>query len=212
MRKSRIFKIAGFIMLAAAIGLAAVNRHTEKKAGEFSAAVITELKKSVPEAKAEFSEEDVALLLPEEIEYPDYVLNPFMDLPLVKIEDYEYCGTVSIPSLSIELPVINEWSYPALRVSPCRYEGTPYLNNMIICAHNYSTHFGEIKNLSIGEEIYFTDNEGNVFRYRVTELETLGPWDSDEMINGNYGLTLFTCTIGGRTRVVVRCEKHSNRI
>ena len=48
--------------------------------------------------------------------------------------------------------------------------------------------------------------DGNVFRYEVVELETLMPTAIEEMTSGDWDLTLFTCTIGGGSRVTVRCE------
>ena len=37
--------------------------------------------------------------------------------------------------------------------------------------------------------------------------EILQPGDVEEMLSGGWALTLFTCTLGGRTRVTVRCEE-----
>ena len=56
-----------------------------------------------------------------------------------------------------------------------------------------------------GDEVRFTDTEGNAFRYTVAELETLGKYDVEEMAAGDWDLTLFTCTYGGQSRVTVRC-------
>ena len=53
----------------------------------------------------------------------------------------------------------------------------------------------------------FTDVDGNVYNYEVAELETLQPAAVDEMKSGEWDLTLFTCTIGGQTRVTVRCDR-----
>ena len=36
-------------------------------------------------------------------------------------------------------------------------------------------------------------------------METLMPTAVEEMESGDWDLTLFTCTVGGRTRVAVRC-------
>ena len=76
---------------------------------------------------------------------------------------------------------------------------------MIILAHNYSTHFGTLKDLGIGDPVTFTDADGNVFRYEVLELETLMPSAIEKMESGDWDLTLFTCTVGGQSRVTVRC-------
>ena len=141
----------------------------------------------------------------EEAYFPDYILNPEMDMPEKEVDGQKYIGVLRIPALSLELPVISEWSYSGLKESPCRYIGSAYLNNMVIVAHNYFSHFGHLKNLSPGDEITFTDVDGNMFRYEVIELETLSPFAIEEMTGGNWDLTLFTCTVGGQYRVTVRC-------
>lgn len=63
-------------------------------------------------------------------------------------------------------------------------------------AHNYESHFGQLKNLSQGEQITFTDIDGNCFCYQVLDVEILSPYDVQEMTEGAWDLTLFTCTIG----------------
>ena len=45
---------------------------------------------------------------------------------------------------------------------------------------------------------------GNVFIYKMVERETLNPTDIEEMKDGDWDLTLFTCTVGGKTRVTIR--------
>ena len=56
-----------------------------------------------------------------------------------------------------------------------------------------------------GEIITFTDMDGNVFFYEVAEIEILDPYAKEEMLSGEWDLTLFTCTYGGQERVTVRC-------
>lgn len=137
---------------------------------------------------------------------PDYVLDPNMELPTQEVEGRKYVGTIELPRFEITLPVMDGWSYKNLKIAPCRYGGSPYLNNLIICAHNYNRHFGQIKNLKIDDTVIFTDVRGNAFSYHVVQLEVLNPYDTDLMKAGDWDLTLFTCTIGGATRVTVRCE------
>ena len=78
---------------------------------------------------------------------------------------------------------------------------------MILAAHNYDRHFGRLKNLEGGELVRFTDVDGNVFDFSVTELELLWPEQTEEMLSGEWDLTLFTCTLCGRQRVTVRCDR-----
>ena len=125
-------------------------------------------------------------------------------MPTVEIDGHAYIGVVRIPVLGLELPVMEEWSYPRLRTAPCRYTGSAYEGNLIICGHNYASHFGRLKDLRPGDTARFTDADGNVFCYEMAELETLQPTAIEEMKSGDWALTLFTCTVGGQSRVTVR--------
>ena len=111
-----------------------------------------------------------------------------------------------IPSLDLELPVLSEWSYPNLKLAPCRYAGSAYTDNLVIAAHNYQTHFGKLKSVLEGSEVSFTDAAGNKFVYHVAAVEALTPQSVEEMTAGEGPLTLFTCTPDGKNRVTVRCE------
>jgi sortase A len=63
-------------------------------------------------------------------------------MPEMEVDGYTYIGKLTIPSLELELPIINQWDYDALKVAPCRYSGAVLTDNLIILAHNYSSHFG----------------------------------------------------------------------
>ena len=115
-----------------------------------------------------------------------------------------YIGLLTIPSLELELPVISQWDYAALKVAPCRYSGSLYQNNLIICAHNYASHFGKLKNLRVGDIAIFTDMEENAVTFQMVERETLEPTDLEGMEAGDWNMTLYTCTVGGQSRVTVR--------
>ncbi|MBE5815360.1 MAG: sortase [Clostridiales bacterium] len=144
-------------------------------------------------------------LLPEPTFVPDYQLYPEMEMPIVEVDGHAYIGTLRIPDLGLELPVMQEWSYRKLKIAPCRFSGSAYQGDLIIVAHNYVTHLGNIKNLPAGAEVTFTDVAGNVFCYALAEIEILKPNQVEELMGTDYPLTLVTCTIGGRTRVTARC-------
>ena len=129
------------------------------------------------------------------------------DMTAVEIDGYEYIGYLSIPVLGLELPVMSEWDYTRLKTAPCRYTGSVFTGDLVIAAHNYVRHFGSLKTLSAGDAVYFTDMDGSVFTYEVSALEILSPTAIEEMTAGEYDLTLFTCTYGGKSRVTVRCDR-----
>ena len=136
---------------------------------------------------------------------PAFVRYPDMEMPTKEIDGETYIGVVEIPSLELSLPVMSDWSYPQLKKAPCRYVGSVYSHDVVICGHNYDRHFGRLKELVPGDEVRFTDMDGNVLRYSVCAVEQLAKTAVEEMQTGDWDLTLFTCTKGGVMRVTVRC-------
>ena len=208
-KKSTTFMAIGSLLLIASLGLTVYNIHDNQRAG-FEAGYIAEqlesgLEESASEQKTQKDKVNHILEAPTE-EIPDYILNPEMDMPTAQIDGADYIGILDMPTLGLKLPVMSDWDYPSLKIAPCRYSGSAYKGNLVIAAHNYNYHFGTIKNLGIGDRITFTDSDGNVFQYQVAAIETLDPYDVEDMIDGEWNLTLFTCTIGGQSRVTVRCD------
>ena len=130
---------------------------------------------------------------------------PGMEMPGEKVNGHEYIGTLSIPTLGLKVPVQRNWSYENLSVSPCRYSGSAYADNLAIIAHTY--HFGKLSSLALDATVTFTDMENNVFRYVVREKNTISPNDANEIAHSGYDLTLVTCTLSGTKRVAVYCER-----
>ena len=127
-------------------------------------------------------------------------------MPVADVEGRSFIGTVQIPSLGLLLPIQDEWSSDNAKVSVCRYKGSAYDNDLIVCGHNYVEHFGTLPDLTTGSEVIVTDMNGISFHYKVANIETLGAYDVEEMEAGEWDFTMFTCTVGGSNRVTVRCE------
>lgn len=195
-KKGTVWICLGIMMLLAALLLGAFNMREDFEAGQSTREVIDSLKEDLPDAQED-----------EKVRIPEYLLDPDREMPVKRINGQDYIGVLTIPSLDLELPIISEWSYPRLRISPCRYSGSVYRDDMILLAHNYAAHFGKLKNLRPGDEVLFTDMENHTFTYDVVETEILMPKAVEEMESGDWDLTLFTCTLGGKTRVTVRCER-----
>lgn len=122
--------------------------------------------------------------------------------------DNDACiSTLSIPALELELPVWSRWSYEKLEQAPCRYSGSVGGKDLVILAHNSEEHFGGISGLRAGDELSFTDAEGQRLQYRVAELDTIEAWESGRLCAGEYELSLVTCTEDGTKRQVIRCEQ-----
>ena len=191
--------------MTAAVLLLVYNLWDGHRARESEEAILAEYlqeNKKASESPDDSDKED-------EQNIPDYLLNPDMDMPeytLKSLGDVACIGILEIPALDLELPVISSWSYSSLRLAPCRYSGSAYKGDLVIAAHNYQSHFGGLRTLPKGSEVFFTDAVGNRFSYYVAVTEALTPWSVDDMTSGEWPLTLFTCTLDSQNRVTVRCE------
>lgn len=199
-RKGSVLIFTGLLLIAAALFITAFNLREEAAARTASVRAADRLEALIPAHTPRPAAVSGAVL-------PENVPETDMEMPVKTVDGVDYIGVIAVPSLSLELPVASEWSYERLKISPCRYSGSVYSGDMVLCAHNYSSHFGQIKTLKPGDAVVFTDVDGNVYSYEVAELETLQPAAVDEMKSGEWDLTLFTCTIGGQTRVTVRCDR-----
>ena len=199
-KAGKLLMTIGLLLIAAAFLLMVYNIWESKKAENMSEGILNQLKDG--------QDEDVGSDNADE--KPLYEIYPDMEMPVLTIDGVDYIGILIVPSLGLELPVAGNWSYPNLRRSPCRYKGSAYSNDMIIAGHNYSRHFGGLKNLAIGEEISFRDVDGHIFQYQVDDIETIPGTAVEDMDAGEWDMTLFTCTYGGKSRVTIRCRKLEN--
>ena len=213
-RKSLQYGLIAFgtLMLLGAAGLTGYNFWDMNRAAQVSEVSLNYLAEAIPDETrlaTDFTSQKLAQLdnSDPEVEVPYYVLNPDIEMPQVQIDGVDYIGIVDIPGLELELPVITQWSNTNGKLAPCRYAGSAYRNDLVICAHNYLGHFGNLSDVSLGDTVHFTDAEGNRFDYQVLEVEILPGTAVEDMVSGDWDLTLFTCTTGGRTRLTVRCQR-----
>ena len=198
MKRGAFWIHLGLLLIAAALFLSAYNEMESHEARNSAQQVIAQMCQTLPTETAAETEAPVI---------PEYLLDVDREMPVQTINGRDYIGVLTIPSLELELPVLSQWDYPALKVAPCRYSGSLYQDNLIICAHNYASHFGKLKNLRVGDTAIFTDMDENVGRFQLAAQETIQPEDLEAMEAGDWDLTLFTCTVGGQTRVTIRFER-----
>lgn len=211
-KKGSILILMGLLMITAALFLIIYNLREGTEAGRSSEEIVELLEEKIASVTEEENSTEPEESTESEVleKVPEFMYNPEMEMPVVRINGNDYLGILEIPALGLKLPVMSGWSYPLLRSAPCRYTGSAYARNLILMAHNYNSHFGQIKNLHEGDKVTFTDADGYIFYYKVVEREILMPESVADMQSGGWDLTLFTCTIGGQSRVTVRCELESS--
>ncbi len=206
-KKGKFLILLGLLLLAAALFLTGYNVYDARRAEKAANVAVSRLEELIPTSAPTKPAELPTEMPTAPVEIPDYVLNPQMPMPETEIDGETYIGTLQIPALGLNLPVISQCSYPKLKIAPNRYFGSAYLDNLVIAGHNYDCFFGGLSTLSPGDTVQFTDLDGNVFRYEVVALEALKVTAIEEMLSQEYDLTLFTCNTSLSRRITVRCER-----
>ena len=207
----RILIFCGAALLTAALSLCIYNIMQDRTADKRSREILSELRQLIPETSAEADTESTEN--PADDIYAAYQQEVQSDTPpheTIDLDGKKYCGVISLPTLGIELPVCDSCTYDDLNTSPCRFSGSAADNDLIIAAHNFSSHFGNLDKLNTGDEIFFTDISGTVLSYRVDEIRAIDGSDSEGMIYGkgtDWDITLFTCNLSGQARITVRACK-----
>lgn len=182
--------VLGTVLVLSALSLLVYNYNQDRYAGQAAEERLSELKNLAETGKSE-----------------QVPLGDIEEMNHVELDGNTYIGFISIPALDIELPVMSEWSYPNLQIAPCRYFGSLFKDDLVIAAHNYINHFGNLKKLRPGNMVFFTDVNQIRYSYEVEQVAVLESTDVDVVIRGDYPLTLFTCNYDGSMRVTVQCRK-----
>lgn len=200
-----LFVVMGAVLMLSALLLFLHNGQEERRAGQEAELLLDDIRSAISGRAV------TAPLDPQTESTPTGYTEPTetrpAGLPVVVINGYGYIGYLSIPDLELELPVMSDWDYDRLKISPCRHFGSTVTDDMVIAAHNYKTHFGTLSRLEIGAEVCFTDMDGIENRYTLAKLETLAPEAVDAVQNSGYDLVLYTCTPGAANRVVAFCNR-----
>lgn len=195
-RRANVLIVVGLLLIAAALSLVVYNAWDSNRAARDSQEIVDALD----------ADEDVS---------GD---SSDGEMPTKNVDGYDYIGEIEIPLASIKLPVMAEWDYDRLRISPCRYTGSYLTDDLVICGHNYPAHFRVLLSIDVGADIYFDTVDGQRIHYLVANRETVQPTSIEHMVENDknsdtadeWDLTIFTCNLGGQTRCAVRCLRQDD--
>lgn len=119
-------------------------------------------------------------------------------------------GTIEIPAINLQYPVLQDASKDAIEVAVGIYDG-PGLNqvgNTTIAGHNYrdGRFFSNNKKLVEGDKIHITDTTGKKIIYSIYKTYTTSPEDSsylDRDTEGRREISLTTCTDDAQSRLII---------
>ncbi len=201
-RGSFVLLLLGAALLCAALLLAAKNRREETSAGEAAAALLVQAEQTI----AQHAAPPAAVPTPAPSSAVEETLFPSPSAsPSAAPEGPAFLGVLSVPAVSLTVPVLAEWSYYYLTLAPCRDCGSVETGDLVIAAHNYDTHFGRLSRIAPGDSVYFTDIAGSTTEYAAASVEQRDPSDAEGVRDSGYPLVLYTCSWDCTARVTVFC-------
>ena len=202
--------VTGLLLIAAALLLVMYNKmdadFAEEEANYYEEQLRAAMETYAPEPEVE----ETVDIMEQSIFETEAEEEPVPEMPLIAINGLDCIGILHVPKYSLNLPILFDCDMELLRKSPCRYSGSYYTNDLVICGHNYRKHFSLIKYLEIGETLSLETVDGTVITYQVANIEQLKPTEVERMVSnmdGQWDLTLFTCTTGGNARWAIRCMR-----
>lgn len=129
-------------------------------------------------------------------------------------EKYFVIGTIEIPAISINYPILSETNDELLKIAPCRFYG-PYPNeegNLCIAAHNYDDDrfFSNLYKLNIGDEIKIYDSLNSLIKYYIYNKYETNKNDTSctsQETNRSKEITLVTCNNFNGNRLIIKAKE-----
>ena len=131
-------------------------------------------------------------------------------------QGYKVIGTISIPSINIEYPILEVNTAATLKIAivavyPQEEDREDAVNkpgNLVLWGHNYKngTFFSDIGKLTTGAKIYIKDTSGTKLEYQVYNVYTTSDSDMTYAARDTKGareITLSTCDNAGGKRTIV---------
>lgn len=127
-------------------------------------------------------------------------------MPVITRSGKDYVALLSVPRLSVKLPVRSVWDQNTVRKVPCVFTGNPYDGTLIIGGVDSYGQFDFVPKIDIGDELTVTDMKGYEFTYTVSTVKHAKDAKASTLIDEKYDLTLFAKDKKTGDWLLVRCN------
>ena len=125
-------------------------------------------------------------------------------MPVLSLDGADFIGIVEIPRYGSSLPVCADWGNP-IRNPHC-LGGSLYDGTLQIGGASNAGQFDFFRELSVGDQICFTDMEGNRYTLAVSDLRYAKHADQEALQRCDASLTLFIKNIYAFEYLIVFCS------
>lgn len=187
-RKINLFYILGVVLIAAGVGLYAVQTAAISKAEQKTTEIAEQIEGYLPNRTAGTTGEY------------------FGNMPAYSIDGIDYVGLLQVPNLGINRPILSKWNTERGITCPTKYCGSVYTDTLAIGGSNHMGQMDFLSQLDIGYKVIVTDMLGNEFSYEIKRIDRASDVDEALLASDEYSLTLFTYQRSEKKYIIVRCD------
>ena len=125
-------------------------------------------------------------------------------MPVLSLDGTDFMGILELPRYSSSLPVCADWSTP-IRYPHC-LSGSIYNGSLQIGGSSQTGQYDFYRDISVGDQVFFTDMEGNRYTLAVTDLRYEKHADQAALQKREAALTLFIKNIYAFEYLIVYCS------
>lgn len=183
----RICVLAGIVLLAAAIAILVFWQWNTKTSQQKSQAYVHTLYTLIPEPRSAVLEE-----------------RRDNTMPVLSLDGTDFIGILEFPRYGSSLPVCADWANP-IRYPHC-LSGSIYNSSLQIGGSSQTGQYDFYRDISVGDQVYFTDMEGNRYTLTVTNLRYEKHADQSTLQKRESALALFIKNVYAFEYLIVYCN------
>lgn len=125
-------------------------------------------------------------------------------MPILSLDGTDFIGILEMPIHGSALPVCAEWGQ--LSRYPSYFGGSIYDRTMQIGGMSQKGQYDFYREISVGDELFFTDMTGNCYAYTVENIRYTQHADQSELNREEAALVLFIKNVYAFEYILVFCE------
>ena len=182
----RICLLGGVCVLAATVVMLFAWQHNIRISEQQAAAYVHTLRTLIPESQRAVPEE-----------------RRDNSMPALSLDGTDFVGILEMPIYGSALPVCAEWGQ--IDQYPCCFCGSIYDGTLKIGGTSQRGQYDFYREISVGDNVFFTDMEGNRYALSVRDLRYVKHADQASLQRDEAVLTLFIKNVYSFEYIIISC-------
>ena len=125
-------------------------------------------------------------------------------MPVFSTNGVDFVGIIEMPRYGSVLPVCANWG--KTYKYPCLFDGSVYNRTLQIGATSQKGQYDFYREICVGDQVYFTDMEGNRYTFEITGLRYEEHADQEALHYQEADMILFIKNLHAFEYLIVYCD------